>query len=126
MTQQQLVEDLSMFVVYFTCAASIAFLLVYTLLARGYRTEIGRMLITLDLGLTMALFPSVLHKLFGVSIESLAFAWYFVVSIALVGAATWGRTYLVVAIQWRNRNVPPEEKEKAEESEPDGAHSPSS
>jgi hypothetical protein len=98
-TQTQLVAELGNDVVFFAWAASVAFLAVYTGLARGYRSDIGRMLITLDAGLTLALGPSVLHRVFGFSLASLAFSWYFVASIALVGFATWGRTWFVVREQ---------------------------
>lgn len=113
MTQVQLLADLGNDVVFFACAASVAFLLVYLLLARGYRTEIGRALITLDTGLTLALGPSVIHRLTGLSLASTAYAWYFVASIALVGVATWWRVWFVIKVQWRARRggggTPPED-----------------
>jgi hypothetical protein len=108
-TQAQLVADLGSDVVFFACAGSVAFLVVYLALARGWRTEIGRSLITLDAGLTLALAPSVLHRLFGFSLASIGFAWYFVASIAIVGAATWWRTWFVIKVQWRGRRKPPED-----------------
>jgi hypothetical protein len=108
MTQAQLVADLGDDMVFFACAGSVAFLAAYLLLARGWRTEIGRALITLDIGLTLTLGPSVLHRLFGLSLANIAYAWYFVASIALVGAATWWRTWFVVKVQWRERHRPPE------------------
>ncbi len=109
MSQAQLLADLSNDVVFFACAASVAFLLVYVLLARGYRTEIGRALITLDAGLALALGPSVLHRLFGLTLTSIGFAYYYVASIAIVGLATWWRTWFVIKIQWRERRAPPED-----------------
>lgn len=109
MTQVQLLADLSNDVVFFAWAASVAFLAVYLLLARGWRTEIGRALIMMDAGLTLALGPSVLHRLFGLTLTSIGFAWYYVASIALVGAATWWRTWFVIKVQWRQRRRPPED-----------------
>jgi hypothetical protein len=103
MSQLQLLSDLGDDAVFFACAGSVAFLMVYVLLARGYRSEIGRALITLDAGLTMALGPSVLHRLAGLSLASLWFSWYYVVSIAIVGVATWWRVWFVIKIQWRGR-----------------------
>lgn len=108
MTQAQLVTDLSNDVVFAACAGSVAFLLAYILLARGYRSEIGRALIVMDAGLTLALGPSVVHRLTGLSLTSISFAWYFLASIALVGAATWWRTWFVIKVQWRQRRKPPE------------------
>ena len=110
MSQVQLLSDLANDVVFFACAGSVAFLVVYIALARGWRTEIGRALITLDAGLTLALGPSVLHRLFGLPLASIAYAWYYVGSIALVGVATWWRTWFVVKVQWRGRRGkdPPE------------------
>ena len=103
MSQSQLVADLGNDVVFFAWAGSVAFLAVYLLLARGWRTEIGRALIMLDGGLTLALGPSVVHRLFGLSLASIGFSWYFVGSIALVGLATWWRTWFVIKVQWRGR-----------------------
>lgn len=107
MTQAQLVSDLGNDVVFFACAASLAFLAVYILLARGWRTSVGRALITLDAGLTLALAPSVLHRLFGLSLASLWFAWYFVASIAIVGIATWERVWFVIREQARGVGLTP-------------------
>jgi hypothetical protein len=106
MTQAQLVTDLGNDVVFFAWAGSVAFLAIYLLLARGWRTEIGRALIALDGGLTLALGPSVIHRLTGLSLTSLVFAWYYVASIAIVGLATWWRTWFVIKIQWRERRRP--------------------
>ena len=107
MTQAQLVADLGNDVVFFAWAGSVAFLAVYLLLARGWRTEIGRALIALDGGLTLALGPSVLHRLFGLGLDSLGFAWYFVASIAVVGVATWWRAWFVVRVQARGIGLTP-------------------
>jgi hypothetical protein len=98
-TQAQLIADLGSDVVFFAWAASVAFLAVYTGLARGYRTDVGKMLITMDAGLAMALTPAVLHRLFGFSFASLVFAWFTVASIALIGAATWWRVWFVIRVQ---------------------------
>jgi len=81
----------------------------YILLARGYRTEIGRALIVMDAGLTLALGPSVVHRLTGLSLASIGYAWYFVASIAVVGLATWWRVWFVLKVQWRGRPKPPED-----------------
>lgn len=103
MTQVQLLTDLGNDAVFFACAGSVAFLAVYLLLARGWRTSIGRALIMMDAGLTLALSPSVVHRLTGLSLASLWFSWYFVASIAIVGVATWWRVWFVIKVQWRGR-----------------------
>lgn len=107
MTQVQLLSDLSNDVVFFAWAGSVAFLVIYIALARGWRTEIGRALIRLDAGLTLALGPSVMHRLFGLTLTSLPFAWYYVASIALVGYATWERVWYVVKVQARGAGLTP-------------------
>lgn len=107
MTQAQFVMDLGNDVVFFAWAGSVAFLLVYIGLARGWRTKIGRALIRLDGGLTLALGPSILHRLFGLSLASLAFSWYFVASLALVGLATWERVWFVISEQARGAGLTP-------------------
>jgi hypothetical protein len=106
MSQAQLVADLGNDVVFFACAGSVAFLAVYLLLARGWETEIGRALITLDAGLTLALGPPVIHRLTGLSLASMSYAWYYVASIAIVGLATWWRVWFVIKVQWRERRKP--------------------
>jgi hypothetical protein len=108
-TQAQLVTDLGNDAVFAACAGSVAFLAAYILLARGYRTEIGRALIVMDAGLTLALGPSVVHRLTGLSLASIGYAWYFVASIAVVGLATWWRVWFVLKVQWRGRPKPPED-----------------
>jgi len=107
MTQVQLLTDLGNDVVFFAFAGSLAFLAAYLLLARGLRTQVGRALITLGAGLALALGPSVIHRLFGLSLASLAFSWYFVASIALVGVAAWWLVWFVIRVQWRGRRKPP-------------------
>jgi hypothetical protein len=101
MTQPELVADLGNDAVFFACAGSIAFLAVYILLAKGHRSEIGRVLITLDAGLTLALGPSVVHRITGLSLASIGYAWYYVTSIAVVGLATWWLVWFVVRVQWQ-------------------------
>ena len=103
MTQLQLATDLGNDVIFAAWAGSVAFLAVYLLLARGWRTEIGRALIMLDGGLALALGPSVAHRLFGLPVEGAGFAWYVVGSLTLVAAATWWRTWFVIKVQWRSR-----------------------
>lgn len=99
MTQAQLAADLGNDAVFYAAAASVFFVTVYAVLAKGWRSDVGRSLLTLDAGLTLALGPSVLHRLFGLSLASIAFSWYFAASIALVGTATWWRGWLVVKVQ---------------------------
>ena len=106
MSQAQLAADLSNDAVAFACAASVVFLFVYVALARGYRSEIGRALLTLDAGLTLALGPAVLHRLIALPVTSLAFSWYYCASIVIVGLATWWRVWFVIKVQWRGRKQP--------------------
>lgn len=103
MSQAQLAANLTSDAVFYAFIASIAFLTVYIALARGWRSEIGRTLLTLDAGLTLSLAPSVLHRLFGLSLLSLTFAWYYFGSITIVGTATWWRVWFVIKVQWRGR-----------------------
>lgn len=105
MTQLQLVTDLGNDVIFAAWAGSVAFLAVYLLLARGWLSEVGRALIMMDGGLALALAPSVLHRLFGLPVTSVGFAWYVVGSLALVAAATWWRTWWVIKVQLRGRRA---------------------
>lgn len=107
MTQLQLLADAGNDAVFFACAGSVAFLLVYIVLARGYRSSVGRALITLDAGLVLALGPSVVHRLFGLSLANIGYSWYFVASIGIVGVATWERVWFVIREQSRGAGLTP-------------------
>jgi hypothetical protein len=94
-----MLTDLAVDDVFFACAGSVAFLAVYLLLARGWRTEIGRALITLDAGLVLVLGPTVLARLTGLELAGIGYDWYSVASLALVGIATWWRAWFVIKVQ---------------------------
>lgn len=104
MGQAQLVADLTNDVVMLAFAASVLFIVVYSALAPWWRSEIGRALIVMDAGLALVLGPSVLHRLFGLTlVTSIGFAWYYLASIAIVAGSTFWRTYLIAKTQWRHR-----------------------
>jgi hypothetical protein len=107
MTQLQFLADAGDDAVFAAFAGSLAFLAVYILLARGYRSPLGRALIRLDTGLVLTLGPSVIHRLFGLSLASIGYSWYFVASIALVACATWERAWFVVKAQAKGAGLTP-------------------
>lgn len=105
MTQEHLITDLINDMVVLAFAASVLFIVVYTVLAPWWRSEIGRALIAMDTGLALALAPAVLHRLLGVSLAaSLGFGWYYLGSLALVAGATLWRTWIIIKTQWRGRD----------------------
>lgn len=103
MTQAQLVMELTNDAVIASFAASVLFVATYTALARWWRSEVGRALVALDTGLALTLAPLVLHRLSGLNVSSLGFAWYYFGSLTLVAGATLWRTVIVVRTQWRDR-----------------------
>lgn len=107
MSQLQFLADLGNDVVFAAFSGSLAFLAVYILLARGYRSALGRALIRMDTGLVLTLGPSVIHRLFGLSLANIGYSWYFVASIALVGFATWERAWFVLKEQSKGAGLTP-------------------
>ena len=100
MTQARLIADATQDIVTLAFFASVAFIVVYSLLASWWHSSIGRALIMMDASLSLALAPSVLHQLTGITIvASKGFAWYYLVSISLVAASTMWRTWIVYRAQ---------------------------
>ncbi len=86
----------------YASAASAAFLFFCALLdPKLFRSQIGRTLILLDTGLLALYAPSILHRFFGLKISQVGFAWYYLVTVVLVGSAVWWRTVILVWAQWR-------------------------
>jgi hypothetical protein len=100
MSQAQLAADLTNDAVLYALASSLAFLAFAALLdPKLFRTPIGRSLIILDAGLVLLYIPSVLHRFFGLSITNVAFAWYYLGTVILVGSATFWRTIIMIRAQ---------------------------
>lgn len=79
--------------------SSVIFLVGYSLIATWWRHPIGQAVAFLDACLVIALFPSVLHQLFGLSVISVFFAWYYGGSLFLVAAITLWRLMLIIGVQ---------------------------
>jgi hypothetical protein len=104
MTQAQLAADLTNDAVVYALGASLAFLVFAVLLdPKLFRTPIGRSLITVDCGLVLLYIPSVLHRLAGLQITQIGFAWYYLATVVLVGSATLWRTVIMIRAQRRGR-----------------------
>jgi hypothetical protein len=103
MTQAAVAAELTNDAILYALLASLAFLVSYLLLARGWRTPVGRTLILLDLGLVLLYLPAALHRFFGLGVASIGFAWYYAATIALVGTAVWWRTVIMFRAQRRGR-----------------------
>ena len=102
MTQAQLAAELTSDAVLYALAASVAFLVFAAVLdPKLFRSPIGRSLVTMDAGLILLYVPSVLHRFFGLSVASVAFAWYYLATVLLVGSATAWRTLIMIRAQRR-------------------------
>jgi hypothetical protein len=106
MSQAQLAATLTSDAVIVAFAASVLFVAVYSSMAPWWRSQIGRALVALDTGLALALAPIVMHRLAGLDVTSLAFAWYYFASLTLVAGATVWRTWIVAKTQWQARKAP--------------------
>ena len=101
---EALIQNVAYCVFLFAFLAAVLFMTVYTAMARWWRSEIGWARISLDFGLAMALFPSVLHFLLGVRIaNSYGFAWFTIGAIAFVGCVSLWNLALVVRSQLKGR-----------------------
>jgi hypothetical protein len=99
-SQARFVADTTADVVLVAFLASLAFVVVYSLMAPWWRSPIGRALIMLDASLALTLAPSVLHHLTGISIiASTGFAWYYLVTLTMVAASTIWRTWIIYRAQ---------------------------
>ena len=102
MTQARLAADLTNDAVVYALGASVAFLLFAIILdPKLIRSQIGRSLITLDAGLTLLYLPSVLHRFTGLHVTQIGFAWYYLVTVMIVGSATLWRTVIMVRAQYK-------------------------
>jgi hypothetical protein len=103
------------------CAAAVIFLIGYSVLAKWWRHPEGQAVASLDVCLVIALTPSVLHQLFGLSVLHLWYAWYYGSSIYLVALITLWRLAVVASIQRqaagprRRRTTLPEQKQTDDE-----------
>ena len=93
-------QTLGQDVVMFAFISALVFMAGYTVLAKWWRTAIGRARISLDFGIAMALSPTFLHMVFGVHVDdSPVFAWYVIASIAFVGLVTLWNLVIVAKSQ---------------------------
>ena len=79
--------------------SSVLFLVGYSVLAPWWRHPVGRAVASLDAGLTFALLPAALHQLFGLSLISMFFAWYYGGSLFLVAGITLWRLVVIWTVQ---------------------------
>lgn len=104
MNQAQIATDLTNDAIFYGLAASLTFLTVVAVLnPMLWKTSIGRSLILLDVGLVALYLPSVLHRFFGLHIGMVGFAWYYLVTLLVVGSAVWWRTIIMIKVQLRRR-----------------------
>jgi hypothetical protein len=102
-------SDLGSIDVLIAFCASVAFVVGYTFIAPWWRYEVGRTMAALDIGISLTLFPSVLHHWFGVAVNTPFFAWYQDMSLLLVaGIALW-RLWVVFRVQQDARHNSQEE-----------------
>jgi hypothetical protein len=100
MTQARFIADATQDVVLVAFLASVAFIVVYSLLASWWHSPIGRALVMMDASLALALVPSALHQLTGITIvASIGFAWYYLVTLTMVAASTIWRTWIIYRAQ---------------------------
>lgn len=96
----RLVQSITADEVVTTFFTSVAFIVVYTVFARWWRSAFGRSMVAFDAALSLALLPSVVHHITGTSsVESAPFAWFTVASLGAVPCVIAWRTVIVVRAQ---------------------------
>lgn len=85
--------------------ASVAFVVLYSLLAPWWRSQVGRAMVSLDAALALTLLPSVLHYAVGLNLAHPFFAWYDFASLLAVAGVTVWRTVVMVRIQLAGRRA---------------------
>lgn len=84
--------------------AGIGFILVYTVLAPWWRYPVGRTVVALDSALVAITLPQTLHALFGIHVvTNVNWAWFTVITFALVPITIIWRTAVFVQVQRRSR-----------------------
>lgn len=83
-----------------TFVCSLAFIVLYSVLAPWWRYSIGRSIVALDGALSLTLLPSVVHHMFGFrSAADPFFAWFTVGAFALVPCVIVWRAVIIVRMQ---------------------------
>lgn len=83
-----------------TFCTSIAFIVLYSVLAPWWRSPLGRNLIAFDAVLSLTLLPSVIHHALGAtSAEDTAFAWFTVSAFAAVPVVIGWRAVIMIRMQ---------------------------
>lgn len=95
-------ETLANLITQYAFWSAVAFIIVYTLLAKWWKSEIGWARVSLDGGIALALSPTVAHFIFGLRVDnSTFFDWYAIAAVALVGCVSLWNTAIVIRKQIR-------------------------
>lgn len=106
MTQARLILDLAEYAIWFAFLASALFPLFTSYFWPWWKTTWGWNIVTLDLGVALALLPSWLRLAFGLrTAASYPFAWIAVASVFAVGVIVTWRTVLI----WRTQRKVPDD-----------------
>lgn len=94
-------------IIVITFVASLAFVALYSAVARWWLSPWGRNIVALDSALALTLLPSVIHHTFGVNtVDSPFFAWFTLGSFALVPVVIVWRMAILLGRQLRRRPSP--------------------
>lgn len=95
-----LIMSLQVGVVVATFCCSVAFVVLYTVVARWWQSPLGRNLVAFDSALSLTLLPSVLHHAFGISSSlSEPFAWFTLAAFATVPCVIVWRAVILLRAQ---------------------------
>ena len=99
MTQAQFLADWIQDVVLIGFVAAVLFPVAAAFILPWWRHAFGLNMIALDLALGIALFPAVLHRVFGVSLTSIAYTYVIAISLTIVPIVIVWRFWVIYKTQ---------------------------
>lgn len=100
--------DIGQYLVLAAFAASLALVLLCTLTWKWWRTVWGQTSVAISFALSVALFPSLLHRVWHANPGSLGFLVYYDASLALITGVELWRAVVFLRAQWRRSESRPD------------------
>jgi hypothetical protein len=89
-----------------TFLASLAFVIIYSITARWWRSALGRNLVAFDSALALTLLPSMVHHFFGVNtVNNAGFAWFTLIAFGFVPIVIVWRTAILIRLQLKGNDI---------------------
>lgn len=103
MNEIQLLSDLGNLAVAFLFWASFLFPVATAIVWPWWKSWWGRNIASLEIAISLALLPSVLHREFGLPTDSYQYGWLVVAALFAAGIIVAWRGFMVFRVQWKHR-----------------------